>query len=66
MPSPMAGFKRLHTVLSEKMANQAVLSQSLYLGYDKNLVKLIKTSHRIAQTFLENNSTENLLEDYKE
>ena len=48
------------------MSKQAVLSQSLYLGYDKHLVKLIKTSHRVAQTFLQNNSTKTLLEDYKE
>ena len=47
------------------MPNRAVLSQSLHLGHDKHLVKLINTSHRIAQTFLENNSTESLLEDYK-
>jgi len=42
-----------------------ILSQSVQLDYNTKIANLVKTSHRIAQTFLNNHQLETLLQEYK-
>ena len=42
------------------------LAQSVQLNYNTQIASLVKNSHRIAQTFLDNHQLENLLHDYQD